>query len=612
MRKIFIIIWFLYLPLLALSQGKEVRVYYDDDRQHLKERYFVKDNDPSVLYGSYESFYLSGELKSKGQYINDETYGLWKYYYENGHLKMAGKLKDNSNHGFWTYYYENNHISMQGDIYDGKREGKWQFFYETGVLKSEGVFKNGVKDGLWTYYYEDKTLKAKAIYDEGDGLYKEFYQDGALKMEGYIKEEKSDSLWVTYYEDGTKKSEGAYEEGEKNGPWMYYYPSGALSSEGSYSHDLSDGKWTYYHENGEISAEGAERDGKREGYWKLYYDDGQMKGEGIFEAGSGDYKEYYESGKIKVKGTIVNGSNEGKWIYFYENGKKEGEADFTHGVGEYTGFYEDGTEKMKGTIKEGNKVGTWELYNTAGDLAGYYKPFYEDYEPILRKAGKKSRLDQDNPEYKKPEYRYKSRKFKYFVKRNSDYGTIIVQVSPFTMLFGDLQVAVEYNVQERIGYELVIHKLRNPFFSSQYGLGEGDNFFDGFGLDFRQRFYHKDSKWGMPYFGHALQFSNYTRFEEYRSSADNQLNTASMNVNTIQYGVFVGSRILQNINDNGFTFDLVAGVSAGYQNVGDIKNGENVVGLFSSYNNNSFIVKPIFGLSLGYVFGLKKVNTRNP
>ena len=602
-----IILSLIYFSLFA--QSKEVRVYFDDEREHLKERYFVKDLDPSVLYGNYESYYISGELKSKGQYINDETYGQWNYYYESGQLKMRGQLKNNSNHGLWSYFYENGKLSMQGKIFEGKREGEWKYFYETGVSKSEGVYKGDVKHGLWSYFYEDGLLKGKAIYKEGDGIYKEFFPDGGLKMEGFVKDEKSDSLWKNYYESGAIKSKGFYKEGSKDGKWTYFFQDGNKSGEGDYMENLSHGKWIYYHPSGAVSAEGAERAGKKEGYWKLYFENGSIKGEGIYEAGSGEYKEFYESGKLKMKGYVDNGKSDGKWNYFYESGEKEGEAVFENGKGEFTGFYHNGKIKMKGLIENGIKIDTWELYELDGSLAGYYKPIYEEYEPILRTA-KNNQKQNESTQYNKPDYRYKPKNISYFQSRNSDYPTLIFQANPFNMLFGDLQVAAEYNVQQRIGYELLFHTYRNPFFANSLNLRAGDNFFEGFGISFRQRFYHKDSKLGMPYFGHSVSYTNVNHFKYYESN--NELITAKMNGQGIKYGVLLGSRILQNLNDGGFTFDINLGLNFNYYFFGEIKNEGNRLSIFEDMTNNRFKLQPIVGLSFGYVFRLRKVNTLNP
>ncbi len=601
----------LVLPVISFAQSKEVRKYYDEAREQLQERYFVGDLKPTDLYGTYQSYYISGQLKSIGEYVNNEPIGQWRYYFENGQLKMKGHLKNNSNHGFWTYYYENGNERMEGHIYEGKREGEWIYYYETGQKKSDGQFIADKKNGLWSYYYEDGSLKGKALYNTDNGIYKELYPDGALKMEGFIAEGKSDSLWQNYYETGELKSKGFYVEGAKEGKWIYYFKSGSISGIGHFEDNLSHGKWEYYYPDGSVEAEGAERLGKKEGYWKLYYEDGTTKGESVYESGSGDYQEFYESGKLKLKGHIVNGKYEGPWIYYYESGEIEGKAEFENGEGNYLGFYTDGTEKMKGSVAGQTKIGTWELYDKDGSLAGFYKPVYEEYEPLLRPTLENVEGKQA-PKYNKPEYRYRSKRIPYMKPRNNDFPTLIFQLNPFNVLFGDLQIAAEYNIQQRLGYELVAHIHRNPFFANSYNLSSGDTFFQGFGISFRQRFYHKDSKLGMPYFGHSINYQNIDHIKYYTNAVNDNESEASINQQSVRYGVLVGTRILQNLNDSGFTFDINLGVNLGYNFYKEISNTGSQTDIFKSMKAQYFKVSPIVGLSFGYVFRLKKVSTLNP
>jgi len=610
MRHILFIV-IIIVPGLCFSQSTEQREYYDEDREQLKERYFVSDLKINELYGAYESYYISGQLKSIGEYVDNEPIGLWKYYYENGRLKMKGRLKNNSNHGLWSYYYENGNKRMEGNIFSGLREGSWQYFYETGELKSEGFYKKDLKNGLWNYYFEDGALKAKALYNNGDGVYKEFFPDGAIKVEGFIIDGKSDSLWHSYYESGDLKSKGFYKNGAKTGQWTYYYETGDISTVGHFKDNLSHGKWTYYYPNGEIEAQGAEREGKKEGYWKLYYEEGATKGESVYETGSGNYQEYYESGKLKLKGKIVDDKYVGPWIYYYETGEVEAKSTFIEGVGTYTGYYKDGTEKMKGTIENQTKTGTWELYDENGRLAGFYKPVYDDYEPLLRNtlAGES---DETVQTYAKPAYKYRSKRIPYLKPRNSDFPTLIFQVNPFNMLFGDLAVAAEYNIQQRLGYELVFHLHRNPFFANSVNLSSGDTFFEGIGFSFRQRFYHKDSKFGMPYFGHSLNYQMLDYAKVYTNVRDNAESNASLRQQSVRYGVLVGSRILQNLNDGGFTFDMNLGLNFGYYNYNELSNTGDQPNIFNEIKNRQFRVSPIVGISFGYVFKLKKVSTLNP
>jgi antitoxin component YwqK of YwqJK toxin-antitoxin module len=599
------------MQLQLLAQSQEVRNYYDEEREQIKERYFVSDFDAKSLYGAYESYYISGQLKSVGAYVDNEPIRQWQYYYENGQLKMQGHLKNNSNHGLWTYYYENGSPRMKGNIYEGLRQKQWTYYFETGEIKSDGEYVDDKKDGIWNYYFQDGSLKAKAVYKLGDGIYKEFYGDGTLKMDGYITDGKSDSLWSNYYESGALQSRGTYIEGERSGPWTFFYENGSKSSLGFFKNNLAHGKWVYYYPNGALQSEGAEREGKKEGYWKLYYEDGITKGETVYEAGTGDYKEFYENGKLKLRGRIVDGNYEGKWIYYFESGEVEGMAEYLNNEGEYIGYYVDGTEKMKGDVRGQDKIGTWELYNDKGQIAGYYKPVYENYEMIFNST-RANLEEKEQPKYNKPEYRYRPKRMSYMKARNSDFSTILAQVNPFNMLFGDLQIAAEYNIQQRLGYELVFHVYRNPFFIDSYNLSAGESFFEGIGASFRQRFYHEDSKFGMPYFGHSIGYQHLIHQKHYTNTANDNEATAELKEQSLRYGLFIGTRILQNLNDSGFTFDINTGINLGYHNYNKIFNTGDQEGVFSNMTNSNFKVAPIFGLSIGYVFRLKKVSTLNP
>jgi hypothetical protein len=196
--------------------------------------------------------------------------------------------------------------------------------------------------------------------------------------------------------------------------------------------------------------------------------------------------------------------------------------------------------------------------------------------------------------------------------RNSDFPTLLVQVNPFNMLFGDLQIAAEYNIQQRLGYELQFHVYRNPFFINSYNLSAGESFFEGIGASFRQRFYHKDSKFGMPYFGHSIGYQHLIHQKQYTNSANDNEATAELKEQSLRYGLLVGTRILQNLNDSGFTFDINVGINFGYHNYNKIFNTGDQEEVFANMTKSNFKVAPIFGLSFGYVFRLKKVSTLNP
>lgn len=595
------------------AQRVTVHTYYDEADSRIKETFMVLEGNRNVLDGKYMSYYQNGNIKSEGFYRNNEPTGFWNYNYESGKLKMRGQLRGNSNYGLWKYYYENGQVSMEGDIYNGKREGEWKFYFESGTRKSEGNFLKGDKTGIWNHFYEDGTLKAQAFYVGEKGFYKEFYGNGTVKVQGYNLAGKSDSTWVYFYEDGIKQAEGQFQEGLRSGLWSYYYPNGNISATGYYEGGEKNGLWTYYHENGNKSSEGIEKKGRKEGNWKIYDNEGFMKGQGYFELGSGEYKEYFENGNLKVSGKMKDGIHEGKWMYYYEDGSLEGRADFQNGEGDYTGYYPDGNLKMKGKIKNGKNVGNWELYKEDGSVAGYYKPIYEEDKPIF-KVSEPDSGEVVIGDYMKPAYRYKKRYNRYFTAVINEYRGIIIATDPLAMILGRLPLSLEYYFQERMGYEVQMSVIRDPFFKNGDSVQTNVLYKRGFSLAFRQKFYHKEMGIGMLYFANELRYSN---IKHQFNAMDSTYLPAPMHYkvsateNLYEYAFIVGNRWMRLFGEtwnvkskqSGITIDFYLGVSIGYRDFR--KNySENPAydEIFDDLRQGKFAVNPRFGVNFGYVF----------
>ena len=613
-RKVAIILTAIIFPAIAFAQREIIKTYYDDAHTVLKEYYTVKDLKTRIIEGEYNSYYVNGKLKASGYYINNVPDGLWIYYYENGNIKMRGRLNGDKSFGTWKYYYENGKTSMEGELRNGTREGNWKFYYETGLTKSEGNFTAGEKSGIWNYYYEDGIIKAQCFYSGKVGVYKEFYTSGSVKMRGYQYEGRSDSLWTYYYEDGKIQAEGSYSEGLKDGPWVYYDESGTKDSEGYYSNGDKNGTWTYFHDNGNISSEGQETEGKKQGYWKLYDVQGQFIGDGTFESGEGDYKEYFPSGKLRVDGHIVNDKYQGEWLYYDEDGQVEGKCYFEDGLGAYTGYYPSGNIKMKGMIRDGKNIGKWELYNESGALTGYYKPVYEDDKPVFRVIDKPAVQDTVLQDNIKPDYYYRKRKVHYFTPVINEYRGIILATNPFGAVLGSLPFSIEYYNQERLGHEVQVNILRNPFFKSSEAIGINTLYNRGFDIAFRQKLYHPDRGFGSFYFANELRFTNNDHsFNAADSTFLPQIRIEKVDAMEYkyEYSLIIGNRRMEPIGEwmstgkrqNGITLDIFIGIGIGLRTFEKKYPGNSYFDkVFGDLRQEKFSLSPRFGLNLGYFF----------
>ena len=334
---------------------------------------------------------------------------------------------------------------------------------------------------------------------------------------------------------------------------------------GNYEKGKRNGEWKYFHENGSISESGNIVLDQKEGYWKLFYSTGEVKGEVTFNDGSGKFEEYYLNGGKKSEGQIIDEKKEGKWIYYAENGQLEGEADFENGEGNYNGYYPDGSLKIKGQMKGDKRVGKWTLYNPDGSVAGTYTPIYENEKPIF-----KTRLSRDvvakseEDRFDKPQYKYKKRGIRYFNPRINEYRAAILGTNPAWLIDSQLPIALEYYMQERLGYEIQLDILREPFFTSEDQIQNMDVYLRGTRLNLRQKFYHEDGRYGMFYFGHQLSLTY----------INHQLNNLDTTIivpgpqpifgNVIEsrfgYGLFIGNRWMRDVGDSGITIDTFIGI----------------------------------------------------
>jgi antitoxin component YwqK of YwqJK toxin-antitoxin module len=591
-----------------LAQEVIRKTYYDDANTLIKEQYYVDDTIQNKLNGSYTAFYISGVTKSIGYFKANLADSTWNYYNELGRLKQTGNYDSGISTGEWTNYFENGSVQSIGNLTNNIKTEEWIYYYENGKIKSRGSFENNKKQGVWNYLFEDGKLKAQAYFEDDTGRYKEFFASGSLKMEGLNKNGKSDSLWVYYFETGEKLAEGYFENGLKTGTWKYFHENQKIASEGGYADGKTLGNWIYYHENGNKSAEGIQSDDLKDGYWKLYYQEGTLKGLGQFEMGTGDYKEYYNSGNLKIDGQFKDGLNDGHWEYFDETGLIEGEADFVAGRGNYVGYYQDNEKKMEGVLEKGKRVGEWKLYKTTGELAGTYHPLYEEELPIY--------LTSENIQEKvvkrptsNPGFKLQGKKLRYFTPKINEYKGYIFSTNPLLSLVGQLPISIEYYIQERLGFEITYKYLRDPFFEFASDKKIRELLSSGHSLNFTNKFYSKDNKYGMFYFGHQFgyDFLNHdvNIYSDQAPFIGNDIQAISSNEKRWHYALIVGDRWLREPARPGLTFDIYFGVGIGKRSFS--KKYENTIHdpLFSSVKQSDSYFPFIFGLSIGYL-GLGK------
>ena len=613
MRYILLNLYFFLSISVAYSQ-QLMHTFYEIEGEPLKEEYSV--NDKGELNGEYTSFYEDGTIKSKGSFTNNVSTGEWSYYYLSGELRMVGEVSGGKNVGLWEYFYESGGKKMEGALVEGKRSGLWIIYTANGAKQSEGKYEDNTRVGTWKHYANAGWLKASETIKDDYSDYTEFHIEGKVKSTGKQFDGKKEGEWNYHFEDGSLQAKGSYREGKKFGAWKYYNESGSIKAEGNYINDLTDGIWIHYYESGGIKTKGKLYKGQKDGEWSLFYSDGKLKGEANYELGNGLYKEYYRTGSLKVKGKVVNGKNQGVWQYFYESGYLEGECNFRNGEGEFMGYYPPttkkeikegllGKQKMKGVIRDDRKTGIWELYEINGDLAGYYKPYYEGENEgfsIAEEEEEQQALSAQKRKVRIGSYSYQSSGNRYFKSKLNEHRAYIINYNPIAVFYNIFPVSLEYYMNERLGYELLFQYLRTPFLKDFSNIEPGVTYSQGFSASVRQKFYQRATDFGVPYFGHEIRYT----ILQYSANI-NEKSVLGAIESKYEYAGLIGFRYFKNEQDNGFTIDVFLGGAIGYRDFRETYSTiNNLVDPFKNLNSSSLSLSLRAGFHLGYTFKTRK------
>lgn len=76
-------------------------------------------------------------------------------------VKAQTTVNPVNTHGKYVMYYQSGNIKARGNYLDNKREGEWVFYHENGSVALKKNFSKGVQVGEWVYYNPDGTLVMK-------------------------------------------------------------------------------------------------------------------------------------------------------------------------------------------------------------------------------------------------------------------------------------------------------------------------------------------------------------------------------------------------------------------------------------------------------------------
>ena len=193
-------------------------------------------DDKGRKQGSWTEYFITGEKKSQGIFVDGKKSKKWIYFYTSGKTEQIGNYQYGKEVGDWIWNYENGNILRKESFINGKAEGIFVEYDKNGNEISKGKYYTGLKDGEW--FYVNDIYKLTGSYEEGikSGIWKQTNTStNKVVSETNFYENMKDGIYKLYYDNGVLKVLGKYESGLKQGDWKYYNEQGVNTLTVKYS-----------------------------------------------------------------------------------------------------------------------------------------------------------------------------------------------------------------------------------------------------------------------------------------------------------------------------------------------------------------------------------------
>ena len=82
---------------------------------------------------------------------------------------QQGRISEGKKQGSWLEFWITGQLKSKGEYIDGKKTGPWLLFYTNGQLMSKGNYLEDMEDGDWLYYFRDGNINQKSSGSYKDG-----------------------------------------------------------------------------------------------------------------------------------------------------------------------------------------------------------------------------------------------------------------------------------------------------------------------------------------------------------------------------------------------------------------------------------------------------------
>jgi len=258
-----------------------------------------------------KKFHPNAQVKSVGSYLKGVEEGVHRFFSDKGVVESAkiykqGKVAgegivdpEGRRQGDWKEFYETGELRSKGRYVNNRREGRWIFYYRDGKVEQEGEYVKGLADGNWKWLHPSGNTWREEIFYEGkeEGLAVELSDSGQVVAKGSYIDGEREGQWII--DVGEHREEGEYKVGQRYGMWKFYFKNGKMKYEGKFVVGKEEGIHNQYYSNGQLKETGRYKFGEKEGDWKYLDEDGTVRSIVTYERGL----------VVKVDGVRVSASS---------------------------------------------------------------------------------------------------------------------------------------------------------------------------------------------------------------------------------------------------------------------------------------------------------------
>jgi antitoxin component YwqK of YwqJK toxin-antitoxin module len=188
--------------------------------------------------GTWEKKFENGQVRYRGQFVDDKPVGTFFYYYEEGGKSYEVAYESESDVSHAKFFHKNGVVMSEGDYFKRQKQGVWKFYDGKTVLSMVETYEAGILNGTQIVYYLNGKPSSKTPYVNGlkNGPFVEYFSNGKIKTEGTFLDDNYDQEFKQYYSDGTIYAEGQYRAAVKDGQWVYYAEDGQIMVQELWEH----------------------------------------------------------------------------------------------------------------------------------------------------------------------------------------------------------------------------------------------------------------------------------------------------------------------------------------------------------------------------------------